>query len=150
MRNVYLKVNGEMAGICDRLNLKETKYEYGPIVEMSGSIGRIKVSKRSLVEMLIGAIHQNTAVELEFETEDSIWKAHRAWIIGYNCFEVAAENAIIVEDLRFQCETLVLIQKNEPVVLPLPKVEQDISAMINNFTAAITNYYKRNNDFKRQ
>lgn len=144
MRNVYLKVNGEMAGICDRLDLKETKYGHSSLVEIGGSVGRIKVSDRNLVKILTGAIYQNTAIDLEFETIDSIYKAHRAWVISYTCFEDPSENAIIVEDLDFKCESLVLLDKISAIrkfLQESPIVPNDQA--VNNFTAAITNYYKK-------
>jgi hypothetical protein len=147
MSKIHIKVDGQTIGVVGSLRInKNTESTDGSVggISVGGSASRIRFNKIHLFKEFYSKIHLDFPMELEFESDHSIRKAHRAWITNYSYHDSPDNVAIIMDYMDFTCEQLTLLAKEQELINKdnLPSPSQD--EMINKFTAALSDYYRNN------
>jgi hypothetical protein len=150
MKKIIIKCNSKTVGAIDSANFTETRPAdfFGPAT-INGSVGQIKFDSINLSNTFIRDIaNHNAPLQLEFEYNNAIHQVKNAWVSSYTVNE-EPNGIMVVENLRFDCESMFVMNKEQDVSMSRKNVVQDIKTvadkeleMINKFSAAVSNHYK--------
>lgn len=150
MKKIRIASNGKTVGTIDSANFTETRpADFFGTATIKGSVGRIKFDSTNLSNTFIRDIANHKApLQLEFEYNDAIHEVNNAWISSYTVNE-EPDGIMIVENLRFDCESMFVVSKGLDVSMSSKSVVPDSKTvvdkeleMVNKFSAAVSNHYK--------
>ncbi len=149
--SLQFRINGEVVGGCRSLHVKQSTDPFHNVGVAGGSAQKIRFNRVDLFRKFADSFHGHAPMQFEFESNNSIWKATRSWVANYNYYMIEDQNAVIIEELDFQCECIEHISKKDIAIKKETKsiiAEIDASSpehqeLINKFASALSNYMEK-------